>query len=148
MVKNRVGTELLKLPVAAASGVSWLRANPGTRGITKTRIIPALNVDGREQSAPVILRGGVHNSRYTQPKDKEDSEPPGKPTPTHASLSPPPILPLLTPGFSLPLLLTAPAHVVQFRSLPLGTKSRDSNHFYVCSCGTGGIIMLETSTGD
>jgi hypothetical protein len=40
--------ERLKSPVAAESGVSWLIANLGTRGIKKARTIPVLN-DGNRQ---------------------------------------------------------------------------------------------------
>ena len=86
------------------------------------------------------------DSRYTQPKDEEDSESPGKPTSAQASLPSPPRLPLFTPSFGLPLLLSAPGHVVQFRSLPFGTKGRDGNHLYLSPCDTGGILMFETST--
>lgn len=46
-VENFVGTELFQLPVAAESGVFWLSANPGTRGMKKARRIPALNGDGQ-----------------------------------------------------------------------------------------------------
>ena len=88
----------------------------------------------------------MHGSRYTEPKDKEDGEPPGKPTSAQASLSSPPVLPHLTSSFGLSLLLSAPGHVVQLRSLPFGTKSGDSNHLCVCPCGARGIVMLETST--
>ena len=87
----------------------------------------------------------MHNSRYTQPKDEEDSEPPGKPASAYSALSSPPGLPLLTPSFCLSFLLTSPAHVAQFRSLPLGAKGGDGDHLYMCPCCAGIIVVFETS---
>ena len=92
-----------------------------------------------------VPRAGMDNSRYTQPKDEEDGELPGKPTPAQSSISSPPIFPLLIPDFGFPFLLRTPGHVVQFRSLPLGTKSGNGNHLHMRPGGTGGIFMLETS---
>lgn len=47
-IRNCVGMERLKSPVAGESGVSWLNANLGTRGIKKARIIPVLNDDNQQ----------------------------------------------------------------------------------------------------
>ena len=79
---------------------------------------------------------------HTQPKDEEDGELPGKPTSAQSSISSPP---LLIPIFGLPFLLSTLGHVVQFRSLLLGTKGGDGKHLYMRPCGTGGVFMLETS---
>jgi hypothetical protein len=45
--KNTVGTELLKLPVAAASGVFGSIVKLGTRGMSSKRRIPALKDESR-----------------------------------------------------------------------------------------------------
>ena len=58
-----------------------------------------------------IPKAGMHVSRYTQPKDEEDGELPGKPTPAHSSLSSLPLLPPLTPSFGFSFLLPDSAHV-------------------------------------
>lgn len=53
----------------------------------------------------------------------------------------PPLLELVAPNFGLAFLLRTPAHFVEFGSLPLGTKDRDSNHLHLGPRGTGRIFV-------
>lgn len=62
----------------------------------------------------------------------------------------PPLLELLIPNFGLAFLLRAPAHLVQFGSLPFGAKYRDGDHLHLRPCGAGRILVhiLDTWTSN